>query len=113
MIAEVEQHAATLREEAAAIEECTQKRKHEELLSREREDYLQEKEKELTDFEEALKKKAKILEEHGQTISKLEMQVKERFQRVAAKELKHTDLERGVTPPTIANHNQAPFTNLG
>jgi hypothetical protein len=39
---------------------------------------LQTKEEELLNFEITLKKKAKILEEDTQTMSKLEMQIKER-----------------------------------
>lgn len=95
MITEVELHATNLREEAAAIDEGTRKRKHEEDLIKEKHEQLGEKERELAEYEEALKRKARILEEHGKTISKLEMQVKERFHRAAAKELKYTELEKG------------------
>ncbi|KAH8968613.1 hypothetical protein BDL97_03G136100 [Sphagnum fallax] len=95
MIAEVEQHAATLKEETVSAEESIRNRTREELLIQEEHEKLQSKEKELASLESALKKKAKIIEEHGQTISMLEMQVKDRLQRSADLETKALELEKG------------------
>jgi len=96
MIAEVEQHAATLKEETVSAEESIRNRTREELLIQEEHEKLQSKEKELASLESALKKKAKIIEEHGQTISMLEMQVKDRLQRSADLEIKALELEKGA-----------------
>ncbi len=96
MIAEVEQHAATLKEETVSAEESIRNRTREELLIQEEHEKLQSKEKELASLESALKKKAKIIEEHGQTISVLEMQVKDRLQRSADLEIKALELEKGA-----------------
>lgn len=96
MIAEVEQHAATLKEETAVAEESTRHRTRDELFIEEKRENLQAKERDLAGFEADLKKKAKGLEEHGQTISKLEMQVKDRLQRAADLELRTSELEKGV-----------------
>ena len=97
MIAEVEQHAAKLKEETASVEEISRNRTHDELIIEERREQLQDKERELADFETDLKKKAKSLEEHGQTISKLEIQVKERLQRAVDFETKSEELEKGMS----------------
>ena len=96
MIAEVEQHAATLKEETAVVEESNRNRTHDELLMEEKQEQLEAKERELESFEADLKNKAKSLEEHGQTIFKLETQVKERLQRAADLETKSSELEKGM-----------------
>ncbi len=57
---------------------------------------MQTKEEELLNFEITLKKKAKILEEDNQTMSKLEMQIKERLHQVAKKEAKTYLFEKGT-----------------
>ena len=96
MIAEVEQHAATLKEETAVVEESNRNRTHDELLMEEKREQLEAKERDLQSFEADLKNKAKSLEEHGQTIFKLETQVKERLQRAADLETKSSELEKGM-----------------
>lgn len=96
MIAEVEQHAAKLKEETASVEEISRSHTHDELMIEERREQLQGKERELADFETDLKKKAKSLEEHSQTISKLEIQVKDRLQRAVDFETKSEELEKGL-----------------
>lgn len=97
MIAEVEQHAAKLKEETASVEEISRSRTQDELMIEERREQLQGRERELADFETDLKMKAKSLEEHGQTISKLETQVKERLQRAVDFETKSEELEQGLS----------------
>jgi ParB-like chromosome segregation protein Spo0J len=92
----VEQHAAKLKEETASVEEISRSRTHDELAIEERREQLQCKERELADFETDLKKKAKSLEDHGQTISKLETQVKERLQRAVDFETKSEELQKGL-----------------
>lgn len=96
MLAQVEQHAAKLKEETASVEEISRSRTRDELMIEERREQLQAKERELAEFETDLKKKAKSLEEHGQTISQLEMQVKERLQRAVDFETKSEELEKGL-----------------
>lgn len=99
MIAEVEQHAAKLKEETASVEEINRNRTRDEVMIEEKREQLLSKERELTDFETDLRTKAKSLEEHGQTISKLEMQVKERLQRAVEFETKSEELEKGLNMP--------------
>lgn len=96
MIAEVEKHAAKLKEETASVEEINRNRTRDELMIEDRREQLLSKERELTDFEADLRRKAKTLEEHGQTISKLEMQVKERLQKAVEFETKSEQLEKGL-----------------
>lgn len=81
MIAEVEQHAATLKDETAAAEESSRNRSREELLVEEKKEYIFAREKELAAYEAELKNKALSLEEHSQAITKLEQQVQERVQK--------------------------------
>ncbi|BFI30956.1 hypothetical protein MPTK2_3g17060 [Marchantia polymorpha subsp. ruderalis] len=81
MIAEVEQHAATLKDETAAAEESSRNRSREELLVEEKKEYIFAREKELAAYEAELKNKALSLEEHSQAITKLEQQVQERLQK--------------------------------
>jgi hypothetical protein len=57
---------------------------------------LQTKEEELLNFKLTLRKKTKILEEGNQTMSKLEMQIKEHLHQVAKKIAKTSLFEKGT-----------------
>lgn len=97
MIAEVEQHAAILKEETAAAEESSRNRSREELLLEEKKDYIATREKKLAAYESELRNKALSLEEHSQAITKLELQVQESL-------LNAEELDRGKYFSEVSLH---------